>query len=100
MNKQNELLEEGKKDFLRIDDLINNSLVTGFIVNNVPYGLVIDYARKEIGYKSSVDNQEWLVRQNFIPLPDKPRSKELVYNIKELEFRLIDMGIININIRD
>lgn len=100
MSKQDELLEEGKRSFIRIDDLINNSYCTGFIVNNVPYGLVIDYAKREIGYKSSVDNKEWLVKQNFTPLPDKPKSIELIYNIRELEFKLLDMGIINTTVRE
>lgn len=100
MSKQDELLEEGKRSFIRIDDLINNSYITGFIVNNVPYGLVIDYAKKEIGYKSSVDNKEWLVKQNFTPLSDYPKSMELIYNIRELEFKLLDMGIIKTSVRE
>lgn len=95
MINRNELTADGHRKYLLVDDLIVDGFLE-FIVNSVPYRLVIDYAENIIGYKNVTDKSEWLVKKPFTSIPDECRAAELVINLRELQLKLVDLGIIKL----
>ena len=99
MINRDELTADGHRKYLLVDDLIVDGFLE-FIVNNIPYKLVIDYAENIVGYKNTMDKNEWLVKKPFTPFPDECKAAELVINLRELELKLVDMGIIKLEVRE